>query len=391
MQKKRNWKLIIAVLSVFFLQKGTSSINPIIADVIAAYPDIPQSTVKLVSTVSALLAVPATIITGAIVGKYVKYRTLLLTGIILFIGAGITPYFVDSFALILIARAAFGIGVGILLSLGSALVVGLFEGQERATIMGWGNSIITNLGGVLLTTAVGYMATKNWKNAFLIYAVGLIALALVFFIPEPDVAQKTDRGEKPPKMNSIVYLYMGIIILAMAFLNLLLLNMSQIIINEGLGTAATAGTVLSMFTIGGMVSGFVFSYLMKSLKQNLIPFAFGLLAITMATMAFGHSIMFLYIASVLGGFSISLLLPAMIMNITPKIHPAQAPFASSLIVSGLSIGGFIAVYIEALITKIFGVSGDLRFSFYVGLVIYVVAMILFFFLNKSRNKITDTN
>ena len=38
----------------------------------------------------------------------------------------------------------------------------------------------------------------------------------------------------------------------------LLVNMSTIIITDNLGDAASAGVVLSMFTVGGMIAGAIF-------------------------------------------------------------------------------------------------------------------------------------
>lgn len=126
--------LKIAVLSVFFVQMGVGTITPAIANIAAAFPDVPFTTLLLVSTLAVLMSVPATLISGRLAGSVVKYKTLLIVGMVLFIGGGIAPYFMtaSSFTAILAVRAIFGIGLGIVTPLGAALIIAFFDGEVRA-------------------------------------------------------------------------------------------------------------------------------------------------------------------------------------------------------------------------------------------------------------------
>jgi len=197
---KNNKFLKIAVLSVFFVQMGVGTITPALANIAAAFPDIPFTTLLLVSTLAVLMSVPATLISGRLAGTVVKYKTLLIVGMILFLGGGVAPYFMatSSFTAILIVRAIFGIGLGITVPLGAALIISFFDGEERAQMMGLSN-VIANVGGILFQLLGGFAATASWELAFLVHGLGIITLILVLFLPEPAKVPVQAAGEAKTK------------------------------------------------------------------------------------------------------------------------------------------------------------------------------------------------
>ena len=147
--------LKIAVLSVFFVQMGIGTITPALASIAAAFPAIPFTTLLLVSTGAVLISVPATLISGRLAGNVIKYKTLLIIGMVLFIFGGIAPYFMTDFFAILAVRAIFGIGLGIVTPLGAALIIAFFDGEVRAQMMGFGN-VAANVGGILFQFCLLY-------------------------------------------------------------------------------------------------------------------------------------------------------------------------------------------------------------------------------------------
>lgn len=140
----------IAVMSVFFIAMGIGTITPAIQSIAEAFPEIGFSTILLVSTLPSLFIIPSTYIAGMVVGTKVGYRPLLIAGVLLFSLAGAAPYILtSSFAIILVTRALFGIGLGVIMPLGNALILSLYEGQERANMLGL-SGVVMNLGGIAL-------------------------------------------------------------------------------------------------------------------------------------------------------------------------------------------------------------------------------------------------
>lgn len=221
----------IAVMSVFFIAMGIGTITPAIQSIAEAFPEIGFSTILLVSTLPSLFIIPSTYIAGMVVGTKVGYRPLLIAGVLLFSLAGAAPYILtSSFAIILVTRALFGIGLGVIMPLGNALILSLYEGQERANMLGL-SGVVMNLGGIALQLLGGILAAIKWNYAFLAHLLGIISLIMVLFmLPEPE--KKAEQVDEKIVIPGSVYLVSILFGIAMMVNYPLLVNMSTIIITD---------------------------------------------------------------------------------------------------------------------------------------------------------------
>lgn len=358
---KKNLFLKIAILSVYFVQMGAGAVNPAVASIAKSFPGIPLTTILLVTTLSIVASVPATIISGRIAGSKVKYKTLLVLGMILFTLGGIGPYFTQSsFTMILAFRIVFGIGVGIVIPLGAALIIAFFDGDERNELMGLGG-VASNVGGILFQLLGGFAASVSWGYSFLVHGLGIITLVLILFLPEPE---KTQEKQSKAKIPGFVYFYAIGIFVVMVLIFPLLVTMSSVIETGGMGNAADSGMVLTMYTIGGMLAGFVFAKLFDILKQNTITVTLFLIAIAMACIAFGNTIVFMYMGATLGGIGIGIITPTIFILLGNKLPSAQVAIASGLIMGFMNVGGFLSAYVYEMLAIVFGQVGNLKFPFY---------------------------
>jgi MFS family permease len=382
---KNNKFLKIAVLSVFFVQMGVGTITPALANIAAAFPNVPFTTLLLVSTLAVLMSVPATLISGRLAGSVVKYKTLLIVGMILFLGGGVAPYFMatSSFTAILIVRALFGIGLGITVPLGAALIIAFFDGEERAQMMGLSN-VIANVGGILFQLLGGFAATISWEYAFLIHGLGIITLIFVLFLPEPAKVPPQAAGEAKPKMPASVYGFAAAIFFIMALIYPMLVNMSSIIAVSGMGGAGDAALVLTMFTVGGMLGGFIFAKVFGIFKKNSLTLGLGMLAVAMASIGFGNSIVFMYIGTTVAGIGFSFIMPTVFMDLGAIVHPSQMPTASGIIMACLNIGGFCSAYMFAFIAGIAGMTESIKFPFYLSMSVFAVATIAYLLIKPKK-------
>ncbi|MBC3804102.1 MFS transporter [Acetobacterium fimetarium] len=382
---KNNKFLKIAVLSVFFVQMGVGTITPALANIAAAFPDIPFTTLLLVSTLAVLMSVPATLISGRLAGSVVSYKTLLIVGMILFLGGGVAPYFMatSSFTAILIVRAIFGIGLGITVPLGAALIIAFFDGEERAQMMGLSN-VIANVGGILFQLLGGFAATASWELAFLVHGLGIITLIFVLFLPEPAKVPVQAAGEAKPKMPASVYGFAAAIFFIMALIYPMLVNMSSIIAGSGMGGAGDAALVLTMFTVGGMLGGFIFAKVFGIFKKNSLTLGLAMLTLAMASIGFGNSIAFMYIGTTVAGIGFSFIMPTVFMDLGTAVHPSQMPTASGIIMACLNIGGFCSAYMFAFIAGIAGMTESIKFPFYVSMSVFAVATIAYLLIKPKE-------
>ncbi len=356
----------IAILSIFFLQQGVSILTPAIQNIAQAFPEIPLTTLMLVSTLPSLTMVLSSICSGAMAERY-GYRLISIIGILLFIIGGTLPYIQENFIIILISRGFFGLSIGVVFPMGNALVLKFYEGQKRANMMGIAN-VSSNLGGIVMQMGGAFLCTISWRYTFLAHLIGVVMLFFVFFfLPEPEKipVRKTTRKIKLPDIVWILSILCG---LMWMLAGPMLLNMSTIVIESKLGTAAGAGVVLSMFTGGGMISGAIFGKVFKVFGRFVIGIAIAFLSMGLGIVNFAGTLPFLGIGAAAIGMGIFLFMPASMMEFGMKVEPEGIAMSTGIFMGLANFGLFLTPYYIALLAKSTG-NADIRFPILVGMFI----------------------
>ncbi|MBC3889103.1 MFS transporter [Acetobacterium paludosum] len=380
MAQKNSTLSAVAILSLFFLTMGVGTITPALNSIMQAFPNLSVSTIYLTSTLPSLLCIPATLIAGAIAGNKVKFKTLSIIGILLFLIGGIAPAFANDFTVILIERAVFGIGLGIMSPIGNALIIGLYDDNPRAKMMGLG-TILMNVGGVILQFAGGLLAGISWNYAFYAHAFGIISLLLViFFLPEPNkIEQPIGVTKQKVKIKSSVWLISILFGCVMLLDYPLLMGMSTFLANHNLGGPAVAAIVLSFFTVGGIIAGVIFSNIFKIAKRFTI--SFGLFAFTLGyvLVLFTGNIIMVTIGTALVGIGFSTLFPAVMMIIGMVSEPQAVPICVSIVLAIMNAFAFITTYWIALIGSITG--NAIEGPMFAAMIMATVAGAIFLFID----------
>ncbi len=78
MNKKSTFFVMLSIMSIYFLMQGPNAISPALGTIFATFGAQGYSItiLLLISTLPQLLAIPATIFSGAVAGRKVKYKTL---------------------------------------------------------------------------------------------------------------------------------------------------------------------------------------------------------------------------------------------------------------------------------------------------------------------------
>ena len=371
----------IAIMSVFFIAMGVAITTPAIQDIAEAFPHLSFSTILLASTLPSLFIIPSSILAGVAAGSKIKYRTLLIWGTLLFSLAGVAPIFMSNFTTILVARALFGIGLGIIAALGNALVLAFYEGQERANMLGLGG-VMMNIGGIVLQLLGGFFSSIRWNLAFLPHLIGLITLVMVtFMLPEPE--KREEIIAKKVTLPWSVYL-IAIIFGVITMLNYpALVNMSTIIITGNLGDAASAGIVLSLFTVGGMVAGATFGKLYQKIALFSIPVGFIVMAAGAGLVYYAGGLLILSLGNALIGMGFGWLMPAFMMMIGMATSPEGYATASGILMAFMNLGGFLSTYYIAMLLRI---NSAIRFPIFVEMVALLIGALIYLMLSGSIHR-----
>lgn len=178
---------MFCVVIIAFQDVAAGVAGSIMADIIKAYPEYNPTIVMMVATFPGLVQIVPALFYGKLSKKFNK-RTLLFTGLTLFIVGGTLPTFIDSLPLIILMRGILGLGVGITMPLSIDIITDFFEGRERDFLIGFGTSTIACIGAIFFQLGGGMLADAyGWHYGFLTYLFPLWILAVTFlYLPEPE-------------------------------------------------------------------------------------------------------------------------------------------------------------------------------------------------------------
>ena len=144
---------------------------------VTASQNVALSTIELMTTIPSLFVMLAILLSGFL-AKRMNHKTSLLIGLLICGIGGIIPYFIKEVYIMLISRAIFGFGVGMINSNLLIMIVSLFDGKERSQMIGLQGSI-GGLGSFLTTYVAGMLLAYGWHVSFLVY---VIAFLIFFFV-----------------------------------------------------------------------------------------------------------------------------------------------------------------------------------------------------------------
>ena len=384
MNNKQPSKLAtIAILSLYMLTMANATINGSLMSIMMAFPQTAPSRVLQLMTIGTIFGIPANLFAGWALGKKMKYRTAAIIGSALIVIGYIGPAFLhSSVEQMLVLRAIAGIGSGLTLPLGSALVMGLFPPEKSATIMGIGTAV-TNVSGMIMSYVAGLLTTKDWTLSFWASSLVIITLVLSFCIPEPpkfDMPPASDAEKKPEaavKLNPFTWVVVITFGLMGLFCNSVFINISVIMANKGIGGAAEASLATSMFMLAGMIIGFANGKLFEALKGKTIALGLFLQALAMVCVHFGNSTILAYIAMFLLGFGYSGAMITLMMLTGMKNHPSKTALAVSLNLTVINLVTFIITGYIGVLDKIMPVEYNYVLVAMIGFIIMTVLYFIF--------------
>ncbi|MBP2134221.1 MFS family permease [Methanomicrobium sp. W14] len=385
--------VVITIMSIFFLMMGLGVITPALNVIMDAFPDLSISTFLLISNLPSLLMIPGSVIAGVIAGSKMKYRTLAALGILLFIIGGIAPVFLDNFYVILINRAVFGFGLGLISPLGSALILNFYEGDMQAKLLGVG-TIVMNVGGIILQFFGGFFASFGWHASFWAHAFAIASFVLVLlFLPEPQKKSVSETGssESQDKVKVPAGVWMISIAFGIALLLLypVLLNMSSFMTENSLGDSTVAGIVLSFYTIGGMIAGALFGSLStRSItRRYIISIALFCMAAGLGLVFYGGNVVIVALGIAVTGAGFSIMYPGVLMIIGVMANPEVVAKSTSIMTVCMGVFAFLSGY---WIDFIGNITGDaIAMPLFAGMVLLGVGAFASVFVNpfpKEKSK-----
>ncbi|WP_371377668.1 MFS transporter [Sporomusa aerivorans] len=339
---------------------------PLLADIAKSYPDAGPWLNQLLSLPS-LLMIPAILITGKL-ADYISKKTLLLVGTLLFIIGGFGGIFATGVMDLVWTRALLGIGCGIVYPLAPAMIAYLYDGQERAQLMGWTNSC----GGAVsfvLGIAAGYAALVDWKYAFYYYLLFVIVLIMQWFLlpdflPEkkdPAITQAKLQTGATEKLGYRVWLTSLDMLIFMTVSMFIIFKLALFIVNEHIGTSADAGMASSINTLASFAVSMVFAQIWNKLKRFTVVVGLVCMSVCYFLFSIAHSYGMMMAAVIFLGFSMGLMFPYLMNRVSIVAPNSQKTFAISLLSMAIYLGQFFTGFYTQFVDWL--TNGSIRSGF----------------------------
>ena len=362
MRKKLEESMLkIALLSVSLLVASAPAINANIPAMAKAFPNVPLSTVELLTTISSMFLM-ISVLTSSFIARKIGYKQTILLGIIIVAIFGTLPAFTHSFWLIMISRALLGYGIGLFNSLLVTMISYFYHGEIRTSLFGM-QSAFEGLGGIFITFVAGQLLKINWQAPFYAYLLAVPVILLFFiFVPNVQVEKKDEHINEDGNNNYKGVLGYTFVIFIVSMLYMIMGIKVSLMTSKGYGQASDASLVIIALGIGSMVSGSMFGSILRKCKQYTITLGFILLSIAMFLIGVAQSTGIVIFSGFVIGFAFRNVFPYLIHKINEQ-KVRNASLATSLFLAGSNLGSFLSPYGAILLQKLIK-TNDLSRLFY---------------------------
>ncbi len=359
MNKKTN----IAVYAMSTLAiMGTTILTPILSTISTSFPNVSETTLKLLITLPAT-GIMLICLTSAWLVKRFSKKKLILAGILLFGIGGLSGGIAPTFPILLLTRAITGIGIGLIMPLVIAAITDIYKGDESTKMIGISTAICT-LGGVVATVVSGLLAKVSWRLPFALYLLA-IPVYIITAWGLPDLwKEKVKSNSLKIKIPAKVYFYVieGFVLSVIGIF--FTTNISLYLFAEKIGTSASvgAGAMMAVFFTGAIVTAASFSKIIKKLKNMTIVFLIFAVGLGFFTLFTANIIYIVMLGSLLAGLGFGILNPYLMQKTNKAVSQESNVAAISFISAGMYLGQFLSPLIFGLIGSISG-NTSIRFGF----------------------------
>ena len=376
----------MSLLGLSLLLISAFSISTALPPMLDYYsPSFSAAQVELLVSVPSF-SVVAMLLLNSFIDKWLSDRQLIVTGLLLLSSAGIFPFFVQAYPLVLLSRIAFGMGIGLINAKAIAIISQRYQGKERVQMLGIRGSMEL-IGGASCSLLVGQLLKIHWTFAFLIYGFGFVILIMyLLFVPTMEQVEKKQITKRKQVLNKKdLGMIIGMALLA-GFVICINSSISlRVPLFQVAGKTIESGQsalVLSLEQGIGIVAGLSFASLIGHFKNRLLPIVMFLLAVCLFGMSVASNLPILILSSVGVGFFYSTVLTIIFNRLSESIDRNLLNKATAYVLLGCNLGSAISPYVLKLLALI-----SPSFS-WILLAYAIVSFLLFlgFFLNAKMTK-----
>lgn len=360
-QKKYTLMNTVAVLSVstlLYLAAVNAASIPFLIEEFGkknggAFDD---TTIKLFATIPSLMMIVCSLVSGKLIEIF-PIKTIVLGCSVIMLVAGFGTYFVFNFPTILALRVVYGMGSGTVFPLANALIQQLYEGDEKARLLGF-RAAFGALFGTAVTLVGGWLTSLGWRNAFFGYLFAIpVGLLVLFFCPtnEPIKKEKATAAAGEKKYTKKTFYVLLFVILFNACMMSFNVELPIVIKRDMFpgdtqelkaAAANAASLVASVNTLFAFLAGLVFGALQKATRRYMAVISTGLVGLALVGLCFVQAIPLFVVGGAIFGLGFGFYNPT--YNLLIASTAAQPKFGAQAIAiytSCVGLGQFLSPYL----------------------------------------------
>lgn len=377
---QNSWLFKLAILSISLVLTVTTAISTALPAMIAVFKQYPPTQVEMLTTLPTI-SLLITVLASSRIVKHIGARRATLIGLVLALLAGLVPVFVTQYAVIFISRLLLGVGVGLFNNLAYSLIMAVYDGEERQTMLGF-QSAVGTVGNAAASFIVRLLVTSGWQMAFNVnwlFVVPLILFGLfagkINQLTKVPVADTANTTKKKDTTNAAVLGYVALIATFFAFYFGLMLKLAGFLVEQGLGTAATAAAQLSVMSLIGLVPSLLYGKIYKHLRRLTIPTGLLFAGLGLWAIVSAGKVTMVWFGVSLVGLGLPIFMPAVFGRVA-EVQPAgSSNLSSALMLVGINVAVFLSPQILALVTPLTGQTTNKASLLVATLMIFLLAAI----------------
>ena len=383
--KTKNIKIIISIICISFVQGLQFCVSPVLGLIQEQYKDVSVSMIQMLVTIPTFLSIVMALISGILVIKISKKKLLIFAGLVA--GAtGLLPLLFDSFWLLFISRALYGVALGLCIALNTAVVAEFFENDERVRVMGI-QAASVGAGMVIITALSGALGAIDLKYSYYTNIIGfLAAFCIAICLPETGVVRTGESNKL--KLNKLVFAITFYGVLEFLFIISFSTNIAMHLTGKLTGDTAAAGILTGIFSGAQIVIGLLLARITKITKKYSIPVSMLFFSIGgILLILFPSNLIMLSIGAIFCGFSQGIFVPTAMVEVSNSVSPAATVMAAACLTCGNCFGQLISPTVLNNVAKLmFGIvsPNNVYIVAVIGMTITAMAIIIG---KKRRNSL----
>ena len=377
---------LLALLAIWSVSAVTSlpglAVSPILEDLSRIFPSASQLEIQMLTSLPSLLIIPFVLLSGWISSRGESLK-LLAVGLAIFFASGMICIFAKDIRLLIVASCIMGVGAGIAVPYSTGLIVKYFTGDSRVRQLGI-SSAVNNLSLVVATAVVGWIATRDWHLAFMVYLLPAISMLLLLALrgvkpaPEPEESDQLRQS----KINGARLTGLSILYFIITFTTLVITFYLSFLLEKYRFPQEFSSVMISLFFLAIMVPGLVLNAIIRKVRSMTIFVSLALIVVGLLLVGTIPDIPLMTIGVILTGVGYGVLQPIIYDKTAIIAPPDAATKALSVVMTVNYVAVGVCPFVVDFVAKIMGQNRS-TFPFVASAILVAMVALLSLLMRKS--------